>query len=122
MEKQNAEFETVYHSKLKQCAYYPQRPALRFIPHPDMIHIMLMQAVILQFPKYRPNVPIKGKVDFNKLGNTQSKDSLGKKGLNATTGSLVDTQYSGFTEGSGSKTSKRGSALSKGNISKVSKN
>ena len=31
-----------YHESLKNCAYYPRRPALKFIPMPDMVHVLLV--------------------------------------------------------------------------------
>jgi hypothetical protein len=35
-----------YHESLENCAYYPTRPALKFIPMPDMAHVLLIQAVV----------------------------------------------------------------------------
>ena len=46
-----------------------------------MIHILLIQAVLLQYPKYKPDVPIKGKVDFNKLGHSSKPVGMSTKGL-----------------------------------------
>jgi len=62
-------------------------------------------------------VPIKGKIDFNKLGHS-SQDGLNKKGLNTTTGSIVDTQYSGYTD---ERETKNRSSMNKSKASKASK-
>jgi hypothetical protein len=77
MEKQiDAEEERTapdyYHKSLKNCAYYPRRPALKFIPMPDMAHVLLVQAVCLQFPKYRPNFKYPGRVDWSKMAHVGS--------------------------------------------------
>lgn len=83
-----------------------------------MIHILLIQAVLLQYPKYKPDVPIKGKVDFNKLGHSSKPVGMSTKGL-TTTGSVIDSQYTGSVDEA--RTEKNKSSMSKKSKSSKSK-
>jgi len=35
------------HTSLKNCAYFPPRPALKFLPSPEMAHALLFEAICL---------------------------------------------------------------------------
>jgi hypothetical protein len=51
-----------------------------------MVHVMLVQAVVLQFPKYKPNQKTSGKIDWQKLAGQPTFDKL-----NATNVSIGST-------------------------------
>jgi len=46
--EQEAKFQATMAKKLKNCAYYPPRPSMKFIPSPVMIHQLLHQTIMVQ--------------------------------------------------------------------------
>ena len=61
---------------------------------PSMVHVMLVQAVVLQFPKYKPNQKNPGKIDWEKLKGHPSeiKEMLNK--TNVSIGSTITVETS----------------------------
>jgi len=64
---------------LKNCAYFPQRPALKFIPSPIMVHQLLHQAMMVQNPQIDAPRAFKELHDFEVTKSDLSKKKAPNK-------------------------------------------
>ena len=61
---------------MEGCVYFPPKPALRFIPAPQVLHQLIFQAIMYQFPKME--APEQWVKDFDT--STSDSDLKGFKG------------------------------------------
>ena len=71
---------------MEGCVYFPPKPALRFIPCPEVLHQLIFQAIMYQFPKIE--APEQWVKDFDH--ETSGSDFKGFKGRRDTQRSDAD--------------------------------
>ena len=84
--KAEEEFKAKINPDYEKCAYYPPRPALKFIPTPQITHKLIFQAVMLDMKQFKAPASFREEYDsdYEPSTNSQisgSKSPVGTKGM-----------------------------------------